>query len=143
MRTYERKGWFRLRLPEGWEVDESEDAPAVYRPEGVGVLHVTAQDPRPLRPGERIDVHLLLRAFLRQTGTDPDRVASRRWADRGLEWVAGEFDEEAAEGGRVRWRVWMATNHDLVAFVSYACPAEEADRERADVDAIVGSLELA
>ena len=143
MKVYERKGWFRLSLPDGWEADESEDAPALYRPEGAGVLHVTAQDPRPVRPGERIDVHLLLRAFLRQTGTDPALVESRRWADRGLEWAAGEFEEDDPEGGRVRWRVWMATNHDLVAFLSYVCPAEEADRERADVDAIVASLKLA
>jgi hypothetical protein len=142
VRTYERPGWFRLTLPDGWEVDESEDPPAIYRPEGSGVLHVTAQDPRPLRAGERIDVYLMLREFLRRTGTDPEGAAMRRWDGRGLEWAAGEFEEDGPEGDRLRWRVWMATNHDLVIFLSWACRAKEAEAERADVEAIVGSLEL-
>lgn len=143
MSRFEKKGWYRLELPEGWEVDEEEDPPAVYRPEGAGALHVSAQAPRPLQPGERIDVFLMLRAYLNQTGVDVHAVPSRRWSSGGLDWAACEYSGENAEGETLRWRVWMATNHDVLAFLTYACREEDRDQEREAVDGIVASLQLA
>jgi hypothetical protein len=139
---YEKKGWFRLTVPDGWEVDEDESPVAIYHPDGAGALQVTAESPRPLPPGGRIDVFLMLRAFLKQTGVDFDETLATRTTERGLDRAFYEYTAESPEEGRVTWRSWMATNHDVVVFMTYACREEDEDRERAAIDAIVASLEL-
>ena len=85
MTVYEKKGWYRLALPEGWQVDEDETPVALYHPDGPGALQVTAETPRPLPPGGKIDVFLMLRAFLKQTGVDFDESAARRYSVMMLE----------------------------------------------------------
>lgn len=143
MSDYEKPGWFKVALPEGWEVDESEDPVSFFHPEGAGALQATVQAPRPLKPGEKVDVYLMLRAFLKQTGVEFESVNARRYAQGGLDWAAGEYVSEGeGEDGPLAWRVWMATNHDLVAFFTYACPEEEREAERAAVDGILSGLEL-
>lgn len=141
MSEYEKKGWFALTLPEGWEVDESEDPIAFFHPDGGGALQATVQAPRPLKPGEKVDVYLMLRAFLRQTGMDIESVEARRYAAGGLDWAGCEYAAEE-DGEELVWRVWMATNHDVVAFFTYTCPVEQKDAERAAVDGILAGLRL-
>jgi hypothetical protein len=140
--TFEKKGWYRLDVPEGWEVDADETPVAIYRPDGAGALQVTADAPRPLPPGGKIDVFLMLRAFLRQTGVDFDEVLATRTAGGGLERAAYEYTADSPEDGPVLWRSWMVTNHDVVVFLTYACREEDQEAERAQVDAIVASLTL-
>ncbi len=142
MTDYEKKGWFKVALPDGWEADESEDPVSFYHPEGAGALQATVQAPRPLKPGEKVDVYLMLRAFLQQTGVSIEGIDARRFTERGLDWAACEYAGESAEEEDLVWRVWMATNHDVIAFFTYACRGEEKDAERAAVDGIMGSLEL-
>ena len=139
MTAYEKPGWSKVSLPEGWEVDESEDPISFYHPEGAGALQATVQAPRPLGAGERVDVFLMLRAFLRQSGVDIEALQAHRRTERGLDWATCEY---SAEEDDVLWRVWMATNHDVVAFFTYACPGSEKEQERAVVDGILSSLEL-
>lgn len=139
---FEKKGWFRLTLPDGWEGDEDEEGvAAIYTPEGAGALQVSAQTPRPLPPGGKIDVFLMLRAFLKQTGVDFVEEAATRRTERGLDWASYEYNDNPGDGD-VFVRSWMATNHDLLIFLTYACREEDKDLERAAVDAIVASLEL-
>ncbi|HXX92537.1 MAG TPA: hypothetical protein VEN81_02825 [Planctomycetota bacterium] len=142
MTDYEKKGWFRLSLPEGWEADESEDPVSFYHPEGPGALQATVQAPRPLKPGEKVDVYLMLRAFLKQSGVDIESIDSERRSERGIDWASCEYASESDEEGEIHWRVWLATNHDVIAFFTYACPVEEQDRERPQVDALLKTLEL-
>jgi hypothetical protein len=140
--VFEKKGWYRLALPPGWEVDEDENPVAIYHPEGAGALQVTAETPRPLPPGGKIDVFLMLRAFLKQTGVDFIEEAAMRSTERGLDRASYEYLAESPEEGQVLWRSWMVTNHDIVVFLTYACRQEDKDLERAAVDGIVSSLEL-
>jgi len=142
MTVFEKKGWYRLEIPEGWEVDEDESPVAIYHPEGAGALQVTAETPRPLPPGGRIDVFLMLRAFLKQTGVDFDETLARRSSERGLDRAFYEYDADSPEDGRIVWRSWMVTNHDIVVFLTYACREEEQETERAAIDGIVASLQL-
>jgi hypothetical protein len=142
MTVYEKKGWFRLELPEGWEVDEDESPVAIYHPEGAGALQLTAETPRPLPPGGKIDVFLMLRAFLKQTGVDFDETLAQRTTEKGQDRAFYEYSAESAEEGVVLWRSWMVTNHDIVVFLTYACRQEDEASERATVDGIVSSLEL-
>ena len=142
MTVFEKKGWYRLALPPGWEVDEDENPVAIYHPEGVGALQVTAETPRPLPPGGKIDVFLMLRAFLKQTGVDFIEEAATRATERGLDRASYEYTAESPEEGPVVWRSWMVTNHDIVVFLTYACRQEDKDLERAAVEGIVSSLEL-
>jgi hypothetical protein len=139
---YEKKGWFTLTLPEGWEADESEDPITFFHPDGAGALQATVQAPRPLKPGEKVDVYLMLRAFLRQTGEDIEAVEARRYSHGGLEWAACEYAADSEDGETLLWRVWMATNHDVVAFFTYACPEDDRDQERTAVDGILSGLRL-
>jgi hypothetical protein len=140
--AFEKKGWYRLEIPEGWEVDEDESPVAIYHPDGAGALQVTAETPRPLPPGGRIDVFLMLRAFLKQTGVDFDETLARRSTERGLDRAFYEYEADSPEDGRIVWRSWMVTNHDIVVFMTYACREEDEDLERAAVDSIVASLTL-
>lgn len=142
MTEYEKKGWFKVELPEGWEADDSEDPVSFYHPEGVGALQATVQAPRPLKAGEKVDVYLMLRAFLQQTGVDIEAIEALRSTARGLDWATCEYKGESPEEEDLVWRVWMATNHDVMAFFTYACREEEKDAERAAVDGILASLEL-
>ena len=139
---FEKKGWYRLTVPDGWEIDEDETPVAIYHPDGAGALQVTAETPRPLPPGGRIDVFLMLRAFLKQTGVDFDETLAVRATERGLDRASYEYSAESPEEGKVTWRSWMVTNHDIVVFLTYACREEDEDRERAAIDGIVASLEL-
>jgi len=140
--VFEKKGWYRLTLPDGWEADEDESPVAIYHPEGAGALQVTAETPRPLPPGGKIDVFLMLRAFLKQTGVDFIEEAATRSTERGLDRAFYEYTAESPEEGNVLWRSWMVTNHDIVVFLTYACREEDKDLERAAVDAVIASLEL-
>ena len=142
MKVFEKKGWYRFALPDGWEADEDESPVAIYHPQGAGALQVTAETPRPLPPGGKIDVFLMLRAFLKQTGVDFVEEAAMRQTDRGLDRAFYEYTAESPEEGQVLWRSWMVTNHDIVVFLTYACREEDKDLERSTVDAIVASLEL-
>jgi hypothetical protein len=142
VKVFEKKGWYRFALPDGWEADEDESPVAIYRPEGAGALQVTAETPRPLPPGGRIDVFLMLRAFLKQTGVDFDETLATRSTERGLDRAFYEYTAESPEEGPVVWRSWMVTNHDIVVFLTYACREEDKDLERGAVDAILASLEL-
>jgi hypothetical protein len=142
MTVFEKKGWYRLELPDGWEADADETPVAIYHPEGAGALQVTAETPRPLPPGGKIDVFLMLRAFLKQTGVEFDETLASRSFEGGLDRAFYEYASDSPEDGRVLWRSWMVTNHDIVVFLTYACREEDQDRERAPIDAIVASLKL-
>ncbi|HVR86958.1 MAG TPA: hypothetical protein VMU54_21725 [Planctomycetota bacterium] len=142
MSLYEKKGWYRLSVPEGWEVDDDESPVAIYHPDGAGALQVTAESPRPLPPGGKIDVFLMLRAFLKQTGVDFDETLAARSSAGGLDRAFYEYSADSPEVGRILWRSWMVTNHDIVVFLTYACREEEQERERGIVDGIVASLSL-
>jgi hypothetical protein len=140
--VFEKKGWYRLEIPEGWQVDEDESPVAIYHPDGAGALQVTAETPRPLPPGGKIDVFLMLRAFLKQTGVDFDETLARRSTERGLDRAFYEYDADSPEDGRIVWRSWMVTNHDIVVFLTYACREEDQETDRAAIDGIVASLQL-
>ncbi len=138
MAVFEKKGWFRLTIPEGWEVAEGEDPVAICRPDGVGALQVTAQAQRPLRPGERLDPFMMLRAYLRGIGVDMGGIRASRFFERDLEVAACEY---VAEDGAF-WRLWMATKNEVLVFLTYNCPAEDRDLERGAVDAMVATLDV-
>ena len=142
MSLYERKGWFRIELPEGWETEEEEGTLSLSRADGPGALQLTVREgPRGGKPGQKVDPYLLLRAFAAQTGVDFELASPRRWTSGPLDWATCEWTAEE-EGETVAWRAWMATNQDLLAFATYASPADERDRERAAVDSLLAGLEL-
>ena len=139
---FEKKGWYRLTLPDGWEADEEEEGVvAIYAQDGAGALQVSAQTPRPLPPGGKIDVFLMLRAFLKQTGVEFVEEAGTRRTEKGIDWASYEHTDDSGEE-ELLYRSWMATNHDILVFMTYACPTENGDAERAAVDGIVASLEI-
>jgi hypothetical protein len=138
---FEKKGWYRLIVPEGWEVDD-ETPVAIYHPEGAGALQVSAETPRPLPPGGKIDVFLMLRAFLKQTGVEFDETLATRSSASGIDRAFYEYVADSPGEGRILWRSWMLTNHDIVVFLTYACREEEQAMERSIIDGIVASLSL-
>lgn len=142
MKTYVRKGWFRISLPPGWTVDEKRDPLAIYHPEGAGALEISSVAPRPLKAGERIDPFLMLRALLRGAGVDIADTDAQRYAGGGIEWAACDHDEEDREHGLLASRAWIATNHEACVYLTYSCRDEDRNLERGEIDAIVGSLEL-
>ena len=143
MKTFEKKGLYRVQIPDGWEVDEDEEPLAIYHPDGAGAVHFIPQPPIPLKKGELIDAYLMLRAFLNQTSAmDIEKTAARRYSERGLDWAFSEFEEELPDEGPVWSRAWIATNQKRVVYVVYGSRIEEQDRERDVIDSIVESLEI-
>lgn len=143
MGTFEKKGWFRIELPEGWEVREEAGGPTAFgRRGGAGALQVTAQASPRIRPGEPLPVDLLFEGYLRGIGVDPDPVRAERFRRGGAEWAAAEFVEEGAAGDRTFWRLWMALGPGVLLFVTYACPEPERERDREVVEGIVATLVL-
>lgn len=143
MGLFEKEGWFRIDLPDGWEVEEEGGGPAaIFRRGGTGALQVSAQAPQPLRSGERVDVGLLFGAYLRGIGVDPGRTRPERFRRGGAEWAAGEYVEEDSRGGRTFWRLWMALGRDVLVFLTYACPESDRERDREAVEGIVATLVL-
>ena len=143
MTTFEKKGAYRIQVPDGWVVDEEDDPPAIYHPEGAGAMYLTAQSPKPLKEGDRIDPFLMLRAILNQTSAvEVRKKKARIYSARGLDWAAFEYGKDDPDEGSVCCRAWMATNHESFVYVTYACREEDRDRERETVDSIVGSLEV-
>src|SRR5204863_204004 len=117
MTVFEKKGWYRLTLPEGWEADEDESPVAIYHPEGAGALQLTAETPRPLPPGGKIDVFLMLRAFLKQTGVDFIEEAAIRTTERGLDRA---FYEICAELCLALMLSLKAYSHMVYVVISFA-----------------------
>jgi len=143
MSLFERPGWFRLELPEGWEIEEEEDGTfALGRPDGPGLLRLSVREgPRGGKGGERLDPYLLLRAFSAQTGVDFELAEPRRWSAAGLDWASCAWTAEE-DGETLAWRAWMATNQDLLAFATYACKEEDKDADRERVDLLLAALVL-
>lgn len=141
MKEFLKSGWFKLSIPDPWEVDEDEEPLALYEPDGTGAVQITAKSPEARKPGERIDVFLLMRGFLHQVGVEIEETAAKRYSKNGLDWAYTEYEAESGEGP-VFWRLWFATNHDIFVFLTYACRAEDKERERAVVDGVVDSLVL-
>jgi len=141
VKEFLKSGWFRLTIPDSWQVDEDEQPIALYDPQGAGAVQITAESPKARKAGERIDVFLMMRAFLRSVGVDVEETDARRYSRGGLEWAYTEYEAESGEGP-VYWRVWFATNHDVLAFLTYACRAEDKESERSAVDPVVDSLVL-
>lgn len=141
MKPFTKEGWYQIAVPDHWEVDGDDTPVAVYDPNGPGAIQITAEAPKSRKAGERIDVFLVMRAFLKSTGVALDEENARRWSKDGIEWASTEYEGESPDGP-VFWRVWFATNHDVLAFFTYACPADEKDVERATVDAVLKSVVL-
>ncbi len=142
MKEFVKKGWFRLQLPDTWVVEEDGDPIGLHDPNGPGALQVSVKDPRPLKPGEKVDVFLMLRGYLRGIDVDVDSASPRRSTEGNLDWASGEYVEDHLTEGPLLWRVWFVTNHDIVVFMTYACVEEVRDVERETVDGIVASLDL-
>lgn len=142
MSSYEKKGWFRVPVPDGWVVDEDEEPLAIHHPDGCGALQITPQSPRPLKPGDTVDSYLYLRAYLRQTGVDIEETDARRYADGALQWATCEYEADSPDEGLLHWRVWLVTNNDILVFLTYACREEDKQVERWAIDGIVNGLEL-
>jgi hypothetical protein len=141
---YERAGWFRLDIPEGWIPAEDPDGTlALSRADGAGELRISVREgPRGGAAGQRVDPYLMLRAFSAQTGVDFELASPRRWSAGGLDWAVCEWTADE-DGESVAWRAWMATNQDLLVFATYASAEDDKELERGDVDALLARLELA
>ncbi|MHC4605616.1 MAG: hypothetical protein ACYTAF_01610 [Planctomycetota bacterium] len=140
MHTYAKKGQFSVELPDSWVADEGQDPPALYDPDGVGVIHAGVQEIG-LKKGERLDPFLFLRAFVHQASVRFDEEEAERFQREGLEGATYEFTSHS-EGGKVRERLWFITDGQVLLFLTYVCPADERDTQREIVDGIVKSVRL-
>jgi len=142
MPAYERKGWFVVEMPDGWVGEEEDGVVLLHHPDHSGAMHVTAQTLENRKPGDRIDVFIALRAYLRGVGIKVQPTKADRWTRDGLEGASYEHASMEEGEGPTFWRTWMITNQDVLATVTYNCPDSDRDIERADVDAVIQSLRL-
>jgi len=139
---YTKRGWFTVELPDGWEAEEDEGVVVLHHPDRSGALHVSAQTLENRKPGDRIDVFLALRGYLRGIGVKMrDRDADRFTTDEHEFACHEQVTQEQGEGPTL-WRTWFVTNQDVLAMLTYNCPEKDRDVERHETDRVVRSLRL-
>jgi len=139
---YERKGWFTIDVPDGWEGSEEEGVVVLHDPAGPGALHVSALTLDGRKPGDRIDVFIALRGYLRGTGVKMQPTKAERFSREGHEFASYEHVAQERGEGPTFWRTWFATNQDVLAMATYNCREADKDAERAAVTRAVESLRL-
>jgi hypothetical protein len=128
-----RAGWFILRYPEAWEIQEDRECVTLCEPvSGVGALAISSYSV----PGPR-DAKGLLLEFLESQGIIADRtgIAAANSADSYIasyEYIAGEKYLKA----------WAIVRRDVLVLVTYNCKKGLEQRERRVVEDIVKSIRV-
>lgn len=127
-----RVGWYAFRYPEGWEIEEKGGFVAVYNPDGVGALHISAyQTPSPVNPQEEI-----LNQFSHREPpvVEEDVVATVEGSKKvaSLEQVVKHSFQKS----------WFISDNCYFVLVTYDCDEEDRDVELSRVEEIVKSIQI-
>ena len=128
MTTHTGNSW-AIKLADGWKGQAEADAEVLYDPEGAGALRISAA--RKDDPVTDED----LQGFAAQHPEEGASVDEVR---------CGEFSgfRYTLEGEHVFLQQWFLRAGTLALFITYNCAREEADHERAAVDAMLDSLSV-
>jgi hypothetical protein len=136
------EGGFAIRVPAHWQAEadpEEEGGVELWHPDGVGELHLvgfaSAAD-EPPDPAEE------LYAFLEEQGIEleEDEVEDLELSDEGELALCEYLSEDEETGETLYWLVGVAALPGRLVFAHYTCAADEEERERDKVRAILRTL---
>lgn len=129
-----RAGWYSLRHPIQWEVEEDEGSVALYDPEqGVGALHISAyKTPAPADPREELLEHL-------SDNKPPAKEEDITVTVDGTKTVAS-FEYVVKNSFH---KLWFISDKGHLVLANYNCDSEDKDKEMQEVENVVRSIELA
>lgn len=126
-----RTGWFSFLYPSDWKVEESEFV-AVYNPEGVSALHISAYEaPYRVDPGVELLQHL-------SQDNRFTRLENIRTSAQGNKTVASS--ETLAE--QSLQKVWFVAHESYLVIATYNSNAEDWEVEIDEVEGVVQSIEI-
>lgn len=128
-----RAGWYSLRYPREWELEEDENYVALYEPEkGVGALHVSAYEtPGPADPKKEMLDHL----SDNETPVKAEDITVRL---NGTKEIASF---EQVNPGSFQ-KTWFVSDNGYLVLATYDSNAEDRDKELGEVENIINSIEV-
>ena len=128
-----RAGWYSLRFPGNWEIEEDEDCMTFYDPQdGVGALQVSAYSaPLPEDP----------KAVLLEYLSDKRiPIKKRKIAVQQVESkIISSYDFTNEKGFE---KIWFISQGLYVLFVTYLCGTENIGKETDLIEEIVDSITI-
>jgi hypothetical protein len=128
-----RAGWYSLKYPAEWELEENEECITIYNPnEGVGALQVSAystpadENPRDILAGYLLDI---------QDVFDKGRI---RFDEVGKKKIA-TYDYINNHWYK---KVWFISQESCLILVSYNCKVEHQEHELEKIEKIIRSIEV-
>lgn len=121
--------YWKLRLPEGWVVEQEEDCYSIFDEQGPGVLQISS-----LRQMQAITVDDL-KEFARDhidAGADMENVTLGNF--NGIT-ISYEVEDNV-------WREWYLKAGRLFLFITYHCPLANEGEEDDSVEAVLDSMQL-
>lgn len=128
-----RTGWYSFAYPAHWSVDENEDSVAAFDPEnGVGAVHISAYQ----TPAE-VDSKAELLEQLSDSvpAFDPQQVRTNVSGSKNV----SSFNYR--DGGNFH-QIWFIGDGHYLLLANYICDSKDVGRELAQVEDIIGSVEV-
>ena len=116
-----------LELPDGWTSEEAGDAVAVFRPDGVGALQISAHFRESLVSDE--DLRELAEEHLRK-GAAPKPVQLGAFVGFQIAFAAAD----------TFWSQWLVRRGQQALFVTYNCPVAERGHEYDEAKMLLQTL---
>lgn len=137
-RTVQFGGVYSLDLPPRWEWAQDDGVLAIYRPDGVGALHLSVVTRETsLESAEAASLRLAL-SFAKERSWPISEREVRRYHIDGS--AATEFQFTESGDSPSYWQVWHVVGDRCTVFVTYTSSADDLTVEAKDRVQIVESL---
>ena len=128
-----RAGWYLLKYPGSWELEEDNETVTLYNPDrGVGALVLSSYSTLGTSKAEA-----LLNQFLENQNiiADKDRITLTEQAEARI----ASYDHKSPQG---YMKAWAILEEALLVLVMYNCKSGPEEREMRVVEEIVKSLQV-
>jgi uncharacterized protein DUF3805 len=126
-------GWYSLKYPPAWEVEEDEACVTIYDPHnGVGALQISAY-----RTPDHQNPKSVLLEHLSDDGVTPDRKRIKVHKNNGKTVASYNYVESP-------WykKIWFISQDTFLLLITYNCKTEHEGKEAGAVEEIIRSIRL-
>jgi len=123
--------WYSLQYPLSWSVEEDENCTTFYKKDGIGALQISAYDTGSLQSAKNNLVE-----YLNDEDIE-DETKISCYNSRGKEIALCYYNKEDDF-----FKVWIITKGIILLLVTYNCEMQLKDTEIAEVDNIIGTLDI-
>ena len=129
MKRYESR-YYSLSIPDAWqgEFDDEEEYDIFFHPDGPGELQISA-----VMQEEALEYE-----DLEEIAAEDIQGGARTEKTRCGEFSGFLFDYDVDDE---YWCEWYLAKGRLMLFITYTCPTDDEDKETADIELIMGTLQ--